>query len=143
MPITEPITSEISTAGTATENVVRAATISRAIRLRPSESVPRKYIQPPSVVNGSETPRLRSWSLAASPISIGPKIATRVMKVRVTAATTASLSRQQQLPHADLAGTGAGALGLAGRLDGGGGFDHSGHRDQAFTVSRTRASSRA
>ena len=53
MPIREPITAEITTAGMATDSVVRLATISRASMLRPSGSVPSTLAQPCASVNGA------------------------------------------------------------------------------------------
>ena len=65
------------TAGMATDNVVRLATISRAIMLRPSGSVPSTLAQPWARVNGAWLELSRSMWVARFPTSIGPKIAVR------------------------------------------------------------------
>ena len=87
------------TAGMATDNVVRLATISRAIMLRPSGSVPSTLAQPWARVNGAWLELSRSMWVARFPTSIGPKIAVRKTSPRTTAAAAATRSLASRRNH--------------------------------------------
>ena len=111
----------MTTAGIATDSVVWQATISRASMLRPSGSVPRTLAQPCARVNGAWLELSRSMWVARLPTSIGPKIAVRKTRPRITAATAATRSLTSSRNHFDAPRLRCG-VGLAddrrGRLDG-------------------------
>ena len=92
MPMTEPMTAEITTAGIATDRVVWQATTRRASMLRPSGSVPSTLAQPCARVNGAWLELSRSISVARSPTSIGPNSAVSATTPRTVAATAATRS---------------------------------------------------
>jgi hypothetical protein len=90
---------EITTAGIATDSVVRQATMSRASMLRPSGSVPRMLAHPCASVNGGWLELSRSMWVARLPTSIGPTIAVRKTSPSTTAAAAATRSLTNSWNH--------------------------------------------